>query len=151
MFGVLERLFIVEATPERLVLREFPFLAWLFGAAFIVGSANLWLLGGEFSAAASLILGGGLFAWAQVRTITFDHTTGSLTVDLFAPLRRSRALDLPLVEVRGASLREFDSGHTQIILHFLHRADMGLSVYSKDIADWKTPLVEAINAHLNVT
>ncbi|MFQ3646350.1 MAG: hypothetical protein SNJ54_11280 [Anaerolineae bacterium] len=149
MFGVLERLFVVEATPERLVLREFPFLAWLFGAALIVGAGNLWLLGGEFSAVAALVVGVGLFAWAQVRTITFDRVTGGCTVDLFAPLRRRRALDLPLVEVRGASLREFDSGHTQIILHFYHRPDMGLSVYSKDIVDWKTPLVEAINAFLS--
>lgn len=150
MFGVLERLFVVAATPKRLVLREFPFLAWLFGAACIVGAGNLWLLGGEFSAVAALVVGVGLFAWAQVRTITFDRETGSYTVDLFAPLRRRRALDLPLVEVRGASLREFDSGHTQIVLHFAHRSDMGLSVYSKDIVDWKTPLVEAINAFLRV-
>lgn len=148
LWGVLERLFIVERTPERLVLREFPFLAWLIGAALIVGAANLWLLRAEFSAVAALVIGIGSFALAQVRTIAFDHTTGSFTVDLFAPLRRRRALDLPLVEVRGASLKAFDTGHTQIILHFFHRPDMGLSVYSKDIADWKTPIVEAINATL---
>lgn len=149
MFGVLERLFVVERTPERLVLREFPFLAWLFGAACLVGAGNLWLLGGEFSAVAALVIGVGLFAWAQVRTITFDHSTGSFTVDLFAPLRRRRALDLPLIEVRAASLKTFDTGHTQIVLHFAHRPDMGLSVYSKDLVDWKTPLVNAINETLS--
>jgi len=149
MFGVLERLFVVSSTPQRLTLREFPFLAWLFGAAFLVGAGNLWLLGAEFSAAGALAVGVALFLWSQVRTLTFDRDAGSFTVDLFAPLRRRRALEVPLREVRAASLRTFDSGHTQIILHFHHQPEMGLSVCSRDLVDWKTPLVEAINAYLH--
>lgn len=148
IFGVLERLFVIHDQPTRLVLREYPLLAWLFGGAFIIGSGTLAVLGSTVSALMSLVLGAAFFLWAQTRTLTFDRATGQLTVRLWAPLRQSQPLAVALTALQRAAVKPFASGHTQIVLHFQDGRVLGLSVYSSDIADWKTPLVERINAIL---
>jgi hypothetical protein len=148
MFGVLERLFLVRQTDTTLVLREYPLLAWLFGGALIIGTGNLWLLGLHVTAVGALVGGVLIFALARVRVLTFDREANLFTVRLVAPLRRSTPIQRSLSDLQEVSVAEFESGHTQLVITFADGQEMGLSVFSKDIADWKTPLATAIQAML---
>jgi hypothetical protein len=148
MFGVLERLFVVRHDETSLVLREYPLLAWLFSGALIIGTGNFWLLGLHATAVGSLILGLLIAGLARVRVISLDKAANTFTVRLVAPLRRSTPMQRPLSDLRDVTVVEFASGHTQLVVTFQDGQEMGLSVYSKDIADWKTPLADTLQTML---
>jgi hypothetical protein len=142
IFGVLERLFIVEHTDRRLILREYPLLGWLFGGAFIIGSGNLFLIGLDATALGSVVLGILCFMLSRVRVLTFDREHQRLQVVGWYLIVKRSLLELSFADIQGVSLFE-QNQHTQIVLHTT-KGDTGLSVYSHDLTDWKSPLVEAI-------
>ena len=148
LFGVLERLFVVHASFERVVLREFPFLQGLF--IFGLSTSALYALAVGLNLTA-LGMGGialALVLMARVRHIVIDGTEGRLLVTYRYVWGRRVQQDLLFKGLESgldyAELREFADGSTQIILHTT-RGEQGLSVCSRDIHDWKTPIVDQIN------
>ncbi len=148
MFGVLERLFVVRNEPHVLVLREYPLLAWLAVGALIIAALNMLLFGLHVTALGAIMIAALVILLARVRIVTFDRDADLFTVRLVALLRRSLPIERPLSDIQDVNVAEFESGHTQLVLTFHDGQEMGLSVFSKDIADWKTPLAEAIHAIL---
>jgi len=151
MFGgaltSIQRLTIAEQTTERLLLREYPRMEWLFGLALALGSIiplamNLSLTG-VATLAAGLLIG----LRARRRDILFDRAAGTMTAGYYNVFRGQVVNTIPLMEIKSAYLRVDESGSSQVILLTIH-GESGLTVYSKDVVDWKTPLVDAVNQFL---
>jgi hypothetical protein len=147
LFGVLEQLRIIKDTPQRLVLRELPLLAWLFAVAFVLGAINMLLLGLYVTAVGALIGLLVILLIARIRLLIFDRTSETFRVVFHYPLRRRVILEMPLSIITGVSVHISDDENTQIILHTT-QGSMGLSVYSRDLRDWKGALAERITAFL---
>jgi hypothetical protein len=148
LFGVLEQLRITEDSPQRLVLRELPLMAWLFAGAFVLGAINMWILGLYVTAVGALIGLIVILLIARIRLLIFDRTSETFSVVFRSPLRRNVVLEMPLSVITGVSVQVSDDENTQLILHTT-QGSMGLSVYSRDLRDWKGALAERITAFLD--
>lgn len=151
MFGgaltSIQRLTLVEHTADHLLLREYPRLEWLFGLALALGSIIPLAMNLSLTGVATLAAGILIGLRARRRDIVFDRTTGTMTASYHNVFRSQVVNTIPLTEIKAAYLREDGSGSSQVILVTLH-GESGLTVYSKDVIDWKTPLVDAVNAFL---
>ncbi len=146
--GVLERLFIVKYSRDKIILREYPLKGWLFAFSLVLLALNLLsinLVYTAITAAAGAVI---VALVARMRILTFDRTTGTFRTELYSPLRRTPVLEMPLSDIAEFTVEEDGRGGSQIILNTKASQQMGFSVYSRDIADWKTPIAEALNDFL---
>jgi hypothetical protein len=86
---------------------------------------------------------------ARLRLIIFTTEPNLMQVLLQSPLRSQIATEISLHEISRAYLKKDDAGGTQIVLVQTDGEEMGLSVYSKDMRDWKEEIVIAINEILH--
>lgn len=146
-FNSIQRLTIIEQAATRLVLREQPRLEWLAALVLLICSVipfamNLTITGVATLAAAIIVAGR-----ARTRDIIFDRDAGTMTITFRNAIQKQIANEMPLIDIQRAYLKEDDTGSSQIILATVH-GESGLSVYSKDVTDWKTDILEAVNGFL---
>ncbi|MEO1290581.1 MAG: hypothetical protein AAFV93_22795 [Chloroflexota bacterium] len=146
--GVIQRLSIAEQTASRLVLRELPLLDW--GAGFLLVIVALMLSINSFWTSAVLALAIALYFLlaGRVRLIEFDISAGTMQIHYQTPLKRNTVNTIKLETIQRAYLYTGDDDGTQIILVRRDGEELGISVYSDDIASWKEPIVVAVNAIL---
>lgn len=148
IWGVLQRLTIGQQTRQRLVLRELPLLEWVIvGSLFTIG-INLSIAGLTLSAVGAMVIGVILINLSRIREIVFDAEADAMVVVYQYLLRQNTVNHIELDEILRASLNQDDNGATQILL-ITTRGEMGLSVYSRDLTDWKETVVFAINEFLH--
>ncbi|MEM9955664.1 MAG: hypothetical protein AAF846_28950 [Chloroflexota bacterium] len=146
--GVVQRLSIAEQTSSRLVLCELPLLDW--GAGFLLVIVALMLSINSFWTSAVLALAIALYFLlaGRVRLIEFDISAETMQIHYQTPLKRNTVNTIKLETIQRAYLYTGDDEGTQIILVRRDGEELGISVYSDDIASWKEPIVVAVNAIL---
>jgi len=146
--GVIQRLSIVQQSDLRLMLREYPLLDW--GIAFALCMLALALFVADFAVSAVIAGGIGIYflLTGRVRQLDFNVATGQLLINYQTPIRNQTVSEIPLHEIQRAYLLQGDDGATQIILVRIDGEELGISVYSDDVAPWKETIVIAINAVL---
>ena len=146
--GVIQRLIIVQQSEGRLLLREYPLLDW--GIAFALFTLALALSVANFLVSAVIAGGIGIYflLTGRVRTIDFDTSRGKILTSYQTPISNQAVSDIPLDDIQHAYLLKGDDAGTQIILVRTDGEELGISVYSNDIASWKDDIVIAINAVL---
>lgn len=146
--GILQRLSIIEQTDSRLVLRELPLLDWGLAFLLLLITAILWISNLGISAVISLALAFFLVLQSRVRLIIFQTSPNLMQIFLQSPLQSRVVNEISLHQINRAYLHKDDSG-SQIILVQTDGSEMGLSVFSHELRDWKEPIVIAINAILH--
>jgi hypothetical protein len=146
---VFDKLNIIEQSDTRLVLRDLPVLDWLFtGAmlliALIFAIVELWITAG-----AAVIVGIVFVARAKTRLITFDAETNLMQIEFQSFFGKEVVNETMLHEISRAYLRKDSDGSSQILLVTVMGDELGLSSYSRDMTDWKEPVVIAINTVLH--
>lgn len=149
MFGVLQRLSIIEQSPQRLVLRELPLMEWLFAGALFLTAINLAFFDLWITAMITVVIALAYSLQTRIRLIVFDVASGTMQVWYQYPLKQKMVNQERLDEISRAYLSQDDTGATQIVLVKTNGLEMGLSVYSQDVKDWKEVVVIAINAILH--
>jgi uncharacterized integral membrane protein len=146
--GVLERLFIVRQNQDEIILREYPFKGWLVALGLVLLALNLSALNLVYTAITAATGAVIIALVARMRVLTFHRTAGTFRTELLSPLCRTPVLVMPLSDIAEFTVEEDERGGSQIILNTTSRQRLGFSVYSRDIADWKTPIAEALNDFL---
>lgn len=146
---VIQRLFIVQQTKTRLVLRELPLLDWIiaFGLTMIglvMSFWGFWLSTGIAGAIACYFIIQG-----QVRMIYFDVAEEGMAVSIQTPFSKETVNAVKLDEIRRSYLFRGDDDGSQIVLVHQSGEESGISVYSEDLSNWKEPIVIAINGILH--
>jgi hypothetical protein len=149
MNGVLQRLRIVEYSPQRLVLREQPLLAWTIAALLAAMALSMLVFHFYGTAFLAIVIACIFLVDSSSRVITFDAITNSMTVEQVYFYKRKQAFVTELHHIGEASLHTSDDGFSQIILIDKMGNEMGFSVYSRDVRPWKDDIVLAINTVLN--
>jgi hypothetical protein len=149
MFGVLQRLSIIEQSSQRLVLRELPLMEWLFAGALFLTAINLAFFDLWITAMITVVIALAYSLQTRLRLIVFDVASGTIQVWYQYPLKQKMVNQERLDEISRAYLSQDDTGATQIVLVKTNGLEMGLSVYSQDVKNWKEVVVIAINAILH--
>jgi len=144
IFGVLQQLRIIVREPGRLLLRELPLLEWLIASLLFIAALNMTYFELHLTALAALAAGILLALLARLREIELDTDSRELRIYYQYPLWRRQVNAISFDQIVRVSLHRADDGATQIIL-VTHEADMGLSVYSRDLRPWKEEVTVAIN------
>lgn len=148
--GVIQRLNIIQQSEQRLILREYPLLDW--GIAFALFTLALALSVSNFTVSAVIAGGIGIYflLTGRVRTIDFNVPYSKVLTSYQTPLSNKTVSDIALEDIQRAYLLQGDDAGTQIVLVRTDGEELGISVYSDDIASWKDDIVIAINAVLFV-
>jgi len=149
VFGVLQRLTIIEQSACRLTLRELPLMEWVIVAVLLIIGINLALLNLWITAAASVLVALLIIAQARVRYISFDADEDTLEIYFQSLLQHKQVSAYRLKDITRAYLKKDEREYSQIILLATNGDEMGLSVYSRDVSDWKSEIVLAINTLLH--
>jgi len=149
IMGVLQQLRIIRQDDSCLVLREFPLLEYGFALGLMIGSMSMFMLGLTNSGIGSIVIGVLIVLLSKWRDIIFDHETKQMRVIFRYSYRQRQVMQLDFDAIEDVILQESDTGHTQIVV-VTRDGDLGLSVYSNDMRDWKTGVVEAIREQLNL-
>lgn len=148
--GILQKMSIIHMSDSRLVLRELPLLDWLVAlllllSALIMWIANLTIVSAVIAIAVALFM----VIQARVRLVIFTTEPNLMQVLFQSPLQTRITNEVSLHQISRAYLKKDDVGGTQIILVQTDGEELGLSVYSKDLRDWKEEIVIAVNAILH--
>lgn len=149
IFGVLQKLNIIQQTQTKLVLREQPLLEWFGAGGLLLLATNLAFLNFWLTASAAVVLALFVAAQARTRIIRFDAVHNQLTINLNSLFSKQQVMSEVLNEIARAYLHQDDGGSTQIILVRADGKELGLSVYSRDAQPWKETITIAINAVLH--
>lgn len=147
--SVLEKLSIVEQTDTQLVLRELPLLDWLVAGAIFITALQFMLFDFRITAVVAVAIAAIFAIRARTRLISFDAETNLMQVRYQSLLRTQVIEEIGLHQISRAYLHKDDTGQSQIILVTALGDEMGLSAYSNDMNDWKSPIVVAINTLLH--
>jgi hypothetical protein len=147
--GILQKMNIIHMSESRLVLRELPLLDWLVVLVILLSAVMMWIANITISAVIALGVALFMVLQAHVRLVVFTIDPNLMQVLFQSPLRTRITNEISLHQISRAYLKKDDLGGTQIILVQTDGEEMGLSVYSKDLRDWKEDIVIAINAILH--
>lgn len=142
----LQRLQILEHSPQRLILREQPLLEWLFVLALFNAGLMALSVGAWLTTVASWVAAAMLLLMARTRRIVFDDDTGMLSIRLVMLWGQRTVNTMPLAALRGAYLHEDEAGSQVILIE--NEVEHGLSAHTRGGFDWKADVVEAINGFL---
>ena len=147
--GILQKLSISYKSDARLVLRELPLFDWLMALALFLFALIMWIM--NFAVSSLIAIGIAIFlvAQARMRLVIFTTDPNLMQVLLQNLWQSSIAHEVSLHQISRAYLKKDDEGGTQVILVQTDGAELGLSVYSKDLRDWKEEIVIAINEILH--
>ena len=149
MNGILQKLSILQRSDERLVLRELPLLDWLMSLVILLFALIMWIAGSTITMVIAIAIALFLVLQARVRLIIFTTEPNLMQVHLQSPLKRQLVSEVSLHHISRAHLKKDDLGASQIILVQTDGEELGLSVYSKDMNEWKEEIVIAINEILH--
>lgn len=149
IFGVLQKLNILNQTNTELVLREQPLLEWLVAGVLFIVAINLALFEFWWTTGAAILMAIYTAARAQTRLIHIDANQNTLVISLNSLLRSQEVAQELLSDISRAYLHKDENGATQIVLVRVDGEEMGLSVYSKDTKPWKEEITIAINTVLH--
>jgi hypothetical protein len=147
--GVFQKMNILYMSDSRLVLRELPLLDWLVALVILLAALIMWIASLTISAVIAIAVALFMVLQAHLRLVVFTTEPNLMQVLFQSPLRSRLTDEISLHEISRAYLKKDDLGGTQIILVKTDGEEMGLSVYSKDLRDWKEEIVIAINAILH--
>lgn len=150
IIGILQKLSIIDRSDVRLVLRELPLFDWLAAFGLLLLALIMWLANfAPISAVISIGMALFLVLFAKTRLIIFTTQPNLMQVILQSPLQSRIAKEISLHQISRAYLKKDEEGGTQVILVQSDGEELGLSVYSKDLRDWKEEIVIAINEILH--
>jgi hypothetical protein len=147
--GVFQKMSIIQMSDSRLVLRELPLLDWLMALVILAASAVMWIASLNVTAVIALAISLFMVLQARVRLLIFTTEPNLMQVLFQSPLQSRKVIELSLHQVSRAYLQKDELGGSQIILVQTDGDEMGLSVYSRDVKDWKEEIVIAINTILH--
>ncbi|GAB1420472.1 hypothetical protein MASR2M15_05700 [Anaerolineales bacterium] len=143
-----QRIEIDQVSAERLLLKELPRLEWAFALLLIVVAIVMGLIGLQLSSVVAFVLSILVVARANSQWWDFDQSARTLHVYRRNTLGRKQTLmTLPLHEIKGAEVHEYDNGSVQVSL-ILDKKEGGISNCDAYGLAWKTEIAAAINGFL---